>query len=98
MPGRFKQESGLRIAAIHQTGALAEWNQAHPDRQAQFRDFEPYHLQYTTYVFCCGIILSWIGIYSKIRKHDPDVNNGVTYKDVEAKHGDFSDHPDHIPR
>lgn len=32
--GRFKEENGLRIAAIHQTGALADWNKEHPDRQA----------------------------------------------------------------
>eukprot|EP00435_Cladocopium_sp_Y103_P039708 s1215_g10.t1 len=34
----FKQENGLRLAAIHQTGALAEWNQAHPDRQVKAGD------------------------------------------------------------
>ena len=32
--GRFKEHNGLRIAAIHNTGALFDWNKAHPDKQA----------------------------------------------------------------
>ena len=30
---RFKEHNGLRIAAIHSTGALCDWNKAHPEKQ-----------------------------------------------------------------
>ncbi|CAE7837952.1 unnamed protein product [Symbiodinium sp. CCMP2592] len=34
----FKEHNGLRIAAIHSTGALSDWNKAHPDKQVKAGD------------------------------------------------------------
>ncbi|CAE7373179.1 unnamed protein product [Symbiodinium natans] len=34
----FKEHNGLRIAAIHNTGALFDWNKAHPDKQVKAGD------------------------------------------------------------
>ncbi|CAE7703341.1 unnamed protein product, partial [Symbiodinium sp. KB8] len=35
---RFKEHNGLRIAAIHSTGALCDWNKAHPEKQVKAGD------------------------------------------------------------
>ncbi|CAJ1432525.1 unnamed protein product [Effrenium voratum] len=34
----FKEPNGLRIAAVHATGALADWNKAHPDKEVKAGD------------------------------------------------------------
>ena len=34
----FKEHNGLRIAAVHPTGALADWNQSHPEKQVKAGD------------------------------------------------------------
>ena len=35
---RFKEHNGLRLAAIHPTGALADWNKAHPEKVVRAGD------------------------------------------------------------
>mmetsp|Transcript_16439 Transcript_16439/g.30997 ORF Transcript_16439/g.30997 Transcript_16439/m.30997 type:complete len:107 (+) Transcript_16439:36-356(+) len=34
----FKEHNGLRIAAIHSTGAISDWNKAHPEKQVKAGD------------------------------------------------------------
>eukprot|EP00930_Biecheleria_cincta_P098040 TRINITY_DN89727_c0_g1_i1.p2 TRINITY_DN89727_c0_g1~~TRINITY_DN89727_c0_g1_i1.p2 ORF type:complete len:107 (-),score=25.91 TRINITY_DN89727_c0_g1_i1:288-608(-) len=34
----FKEHSGLRIAAVHASGALADWNKSHPEREVKNGD------------------------------------------------------------
>ena len=62
---RFKEQNGLRLAAIHPTGALADWNKAHPEKEVKAGDLlleATYHHRCIIYIYNKELVLYSISI------------------------------------